>query len=73
MTKTKQATEVIEAKKLNKLVIQKETISDLSVPDAEQIKGGTATVTATVVIKTVIAHTVRSRRNDCSGITYVCA
>lgn len=42
MSKTKEATEVKEAKKLNKLEIKKETITDLNVPDTEQVKGGTA-------------------------------
>ena len=41
MSKTKETTEVKEAKKLNKLEIKKETITDLNVPDAERVKGGT--------------------------------
>jgi hypothetical protein len=40
MSKTKEITEVKEAKKLNKLEIKKETISDLNVPNDDKVKGG---------------------------------
>ncbi len=40
MSKTKEITAVKEPKKLNKLEIKKETISDLSVPNDDKVKGG---------------------------------
>ena len=43
MSKTKDSIEQKQAKKLNKLTIKKETIADLNVPDADQVKGGERT------------------------------
>lgn len=43
MSKTKEITAVKEAKKLNKLEIKKETITDLSVLNDDQVKGGERT------------------------------
>ncbi len=40
MSETKEVTVVKEAKKLNKLEIKKETITDLSVQNDDQVKGG---------------------------------
>jgi hypothetical protein len=44
-----------ETKKLNKLAVKKETISDLDVNNAGEVKGGPATVQATAAIQCNIA------------------